>query len=165
MIDRLSLQVAQNFANVSEQQIAELEYQVGMTAPDSLERHLLYALRVSKCVPSLRNLDTLASRWGVAHRGAGGMGLDAAKSSPASSTIVDFLRSLYRDKFRELAQQTVAIAIENGAKRKGNAAKQKVLDKGIATLVAARNAFSSDLPGLHQEVQTYIDHIEGFRKL
>jgi hypothetical protein len=163
MIEGLSLQVAKNFANMLEQQIAELEYKVGMAAPDSMERHLLYALRVSKCVPSLRNLDTLVSRWGVAHRGAGGMGLDAAKSSPDWSTIVDFLRSLYHDKFRELAQQTVTMAIEKGAKRKGNAAKEKVLDKGIATLVAARNVFSSDVPGLHEEVQTYIDRIEGFR--
>jgi hypothetical protein len=163
MIDGLSLQVAQNFANVSEQQIAELEYQVGITTPDSLERHLLYALRVSKCVPSLRNLDTLASRWGVAHCGAGGMGLNAAKHSPAWSSVVDFLSSLYRDKFCELAKQTVATTIENGAKRKGDTAKRKVLDKGIATLIAARNAFSSDLPSLQQEVQAYIDQIEGFR--
>jgi hypothetical protein len=163
MIERLALQVAQNFANVSEQQIAELEYQVGMYALDSLERHLLYALRVSKCVPDLRKLDTLASRWGVAHRGAGGMGLDAAKSSPDWSTIVDFLSKLYQDKFRELAQETVTKAIENGAKRKGDTAKRKVLDKGIATLIAARNAFSSDLPSLQQEVQAYIDQIEGFR--
>ena len=163
MIEGLALQVAQNFANVSEQQIAELEYQVGMTALDSLERHLLYALRVSKCVPDLRKLDTLASRWGAAHRGAGGMGLDAAKSSRDWSTIVDFLSKLYQDKFRELAQETVTKAIENGAKRKSNTAKQRVLDKGVATLITARNSFSSDLPGLHQEVQAYIDRIERFR--
>ncbi len=163
MIEGLALRVAQDFANVSEQQIAELEYQVGVTALDSLELHLLYALRVSKCVPDLRKLDTLASRWGVAHRGAGGMGLNAAKSSPDWSTIVDFLSKLYQDKFRELAQQTVTKAIENGAKRKSNTAKQKVLDKGVATLITARNSFSSDLPGIYQEVQAYIDRIDGFR--
>lgn len=51
MLEGLALQIVQRFAEVSEQQIAELEYQVGMKAPDSLERHLLYALRVSRCVP------------------------------------------------------------------------------------------------------------------
>ncbi len=164
MIEGLALQVAQDFANVSEEQIGHLEYQVGMTAPDSLERHLLYALRVSKCVPSLRNLDTLVSRWGVAWSGAAGMGLDAAKASPHSSTIVDFLSNLYHNKFRELAQLTVMTSIENAAKRKSEAAKQKVLDKGVAKLVAAKNAFSFKLPGIDREVQSYVDRIGGFRK-
>ncbi len=161
MVEGLALQVAQNFANVSEEQICQLEYQVGMTAPDSLERHLLYALRVSKCVPNLRNLDTLVSRWGVAQSGAAGMGLDAARGSPHWSTIADFLSKLYRDKFHELAQQTVTTSIENAAKRKSEAAKQKVLDKGVAILVAAKDAFSFDV---QCEVQSYIDRIDGFRK-
>ncbi|PYJ70006.1 MAG: hypothetical protein E6J54_28360 [Deltaproteobacteria bacterium] len=164
MIEGLALQVAQNFRNVSEQQIAELEQKVIMTAPNSLECHLLYALRVSRCVPGLRNLDTLASRWGVARRGAGGMGLDAATTSPDWSAIVDFLIKLYLEKFREMAQRTVTMAIEKAAKRKSEAAKQKVLEKGVATLIAARNAFRCDLPSLDQETQGYIQRIEEVRQ-
>jgi hypothetical protein len=43
-------QIVQNFGTISEQQICELEFQVATKNPGSLERHLLYALRVSKCV-------------------------------------------------------------------------------------------------------------------
>lgn len=164
MIDGLAAQVVQTFSEVSEAQIAQLEQQVLMAAPNSLERHLLYALRVSRCVPNLRNLGTLVSRWRVARCGAGSSGLDAAKNSPYWPTIVEFLRKLYADKFRELAQQTVTTAIENAGKRKGAALRQKVLDKALATVVDAGNAFSSELPGLHEEVQVYADRIEGFRK-
>ena len=131
MSEGYALRVARDFANVSEQQIAELEYQVEVTALDSLEFHLLYALRVFKCVPDLRKLDTLASRWGVAHRGAGGMGLDAAKSSPDWSTIVDFLTKLYQDKFRELAQQTVTKTIENEPNGKATPRSRKSLTKEL----------------------------------
>jgi len=164
MIEGLALQVVQNFDDMSEDQIAQLEQQVAMTAPNSLECHLLYALRVSRCVPGLRNLDTLASRWGVARCGARGIGLDAAMTSPHWSAIVDFLSKLYHEKFRELAQRTVTMAIENAAKRKSEAAKQKVLNKGVAALIAARNAFRSDLPSLDQETQGYIQRIEEVQK-
>lgn len=164
MIDGLAAQVVQNFSEVSEAHIAQLEHQVLLAAPNSLERHLLYALRVSRCVPNLRNLGTLVSRWRVARCGAGSSGLDAAKSSPYWTAIVEFLRKLYADKFRELAQQTVTTAIEKAGKRKGDALRRKILDKALATVVDAGNAFSSDLPSLHEDVHAYTDRIEGFRK-
>lgn len=163
MIDGLALQVVRNFPEVSEVQIAQLEQQVLMAAPNSLERHLLYALRVSSCVPRLRNLGPLVSRWKIARGGAGSVGLDAAKSSPYWTTVCEFLRKLYADRFRELAEQTVITAIEKAAKRKSDALRQKALDKALATVVDAGNAVGSDLPGIHEDIQAYTDRIERCR--
>jgi hypothetical protein len=163
MMEAIVEQIVQNFGTISEQQICELEFQVATKNPGSLERHLLYALRVSKCVHNLRKLDTLVSRWGVAHCGAGGMGLDAAKTSPQWAMVAAFLTKLYDGKFAELVKETVTTTIDVASKRKNNTAKQKALDKGIGTLRAAVKGLSADYPALDNEVKPYLAKIEQFR--
>lgn len=163
LFEGAALRIVQNFANVSEQDIGLLEHQVAMTQTGSLESHLLYALRVSKCVPNLRKVETLASRWSVARSGASDMGLDAAKGSPHWSTVREFLLKLYRDKFSELAQHTVATTIETASKRKSASAKQRVLDKAVATLMAVENALSADFPRVREEVKACLGKIEQFK--
>jgi hypothetical protein len=163
MYDGIACQIVQNFANVSEQEIALLEHQVAMTEPGSMESHLLYALRVSKCLPSLRKVETLASRWGVACSGAADTGLDAAKNSPHWATVRGFLIKLYREKFSELALYTVSTTIETASKRKSASAKQRVLDKGVASLVVAMRALNADFPDIRDEIKTCLDQIEQFK--
>ena len=46
--------------------MARAENEVRKAFPHSEECGLLYALRVSRCVPDLKSLKTLASRWLVA---------------------------------------------------------------------------------------------------
>jgi hypothetical protein len=51
-------------------------------------------------------------------------------------------------------------ALDVASKRKNNTAKQKALDKGIATLRAAVKVLSADYPDLDNEVKPYLAKIE-----
>ena len=91
------------------------------------------------------------------------MGLEAAKTSPQWAMVVAFLTKLYHGKFAELVKETVTTTIDVASKRKNNTAKQKALDKGIATLRAAVKGLSADYPDLDNEVKPYLAKIEQLR--
>jgi hypothetical protein len=155
--------VLEKFSTLSEATIARKDMQVGIMDPQSLERHLLYALRVSRCVPTLRKLETLVSRWGVARSGASGFGLDGGQASPNWHAVQQFLVSLYEDKFQELAFETTSMALEVASKRKSKALREKALMKALASVEQAADAVAQDLPGVRTHARACADRISAAR--
>ena len=127
-----------NFDTVTEEQIGQFERDVAQACRYSPESGLLYALRVSKCVPTLKSFKTLGSRWGTAFsgpRGAGG--LIGGTDSPNYRTTHDFLVKLYSDRVEELCREIVANAEKDAVNRKTESARCNVLYAAIGKIEQA----------------------------
>jgi predicted RNA-binding Zn-ribbon protein involved in translation (DUF1610 family) len=119
--------IVDNFDEAAEHQIAAAQAQVRQVCPQSPEVALLYAFRVSKCVPRVTNFETLASRWRTACFGPrGAAGLFAGRDSVNYRRAYEFLASIYLKRFCELVRATVDKAEHAAANRKSISAKENV---------------------------------------
>ena len=155
--------VVANFDSMSEADIAALENGPSGLARPREERALLYALRVSRCVPNLRRLPTLASRVGVAHRGAGGFGLDGARASPHWQVVRDFLASLYIARFDTLAEELVRQT--ESAVRAGRGSKRDAVrvERATQELKAAVEVIAADVPIVRQHADRWIESLSALQ--
>jgi len=134
------------FESLTEQEIATREHQALLDGVPGPERALLYALRVSTCLPKLRKLETLASRWGVAHGRPDRTGLLAGVSSPNYERVRNALVQMYLYRFDELAGELVA---ETGSSKASTPERlRKATERAKALLDAVVAQFVPEPPGL-----------------
>ena len=106
--------VLAHYDRLTEAQMAEIERELArFSLPDA---SLLYALRISKCVPKIKTYQKLAGRWEAANYGAGGAGLQGADSSEHFDRVRTFLVGLYLKRFHRLCERLI---------KKGHAAAGK----------------------------------------
>lgn len=162
MAQSVILTLLANFDSMSEADIAALENgPSGLSRPRE-ERALLYALRVSRCVPTLKKLPTLASRVGIAHRGAGGFGLDAARASPHWQVVREFLSSLYLARFNTLAgellrQTESAVRVRRGLKPTVR------IERATQELNEAVESIATDIPAIRKHADRWIRSLSSLR--
>ncbi len=136
-----------------------------MVQHHSPEIHLLYALRVSKCVPTVKSVKTLASRWSIANWGPkASSGLQNGSQSSHWGLVNGFLSNLYLQRFHELCEEAANKANETAAKRKTPTAKESTYQKAIDKIVSAATEFGEDLPGLHETKIRWIDYLESLAR-
>ncbi len=163
--EEITRYVVSRFARVSERTIADLSLEILRVQPHSPEIHLLYALRVSKCIPTLKAVSTLASRWSIANRGPqGNSGLQNGRQSGDWELVNRFLTNLYLQRFHELCEEVASKADETAAKRKTPTAKESAYRKAIDKILGAVTEFAENLPGLHEAKTQWIDRLEGSSK-
>jgi hypothetical protein len=115
--------VLANYERATEYGIADAERQLRAVNPFSPDRGLLYALRISVCLPRIRKLDTLASRYNTAEN----RGLLRSRESPYYQKVYDFLTDKYLCRFVELADEVYQEAQKTAGQRVTKEAKVKVL--------------------------------------
>jgi hypothetical protein len=120
--------VIRHFTEITENEIGQAERQLSGRKLYMAEECLLYALRISKCVPTLKSFKTLDSRWGIAYSGPKcTSGLINGMTSPNYQTTHDFLMNLYSERLEELCREIVAKAEKNSVTRKTTSSKCNVL--------------------------------------
>jgi DNA polymerase-3 subunit epsilon len=141
-----------HFEKITEDMIGVFEFELTKEAYQA-EKALLYALRVSKIVPEVKTMKTLASRWGTAYAGAGGQGLLAGSSSPNYSRALRLLREIYCQRFAELSHEIVLKASESAEQRKTAKAKQNDILRAVNRIEKAKVEFlHGDSLGLERQV-------------
>ncbi len=159
--EEITRYVVSRFARVSEKTIADLSLEILRVQPHSPEIHLLYALRVSKCIPTLKAVSTLASRWSIANRGPqGNSGLQNGRQSSDWELVNRFLTNLYLQRFHELCEEVASKADETAAKRKTPTAKESAYQRAINKILEGAAEFVDDLPGLHETKTRWIDRLK-----
>ncbi len=128
---------------------------------------LLYAFRVSKCVPRVTRFETLASRWSVACFGPRGVvGLFAGQDSVNYHRAYEFLAALFLTRFRELARAVAEKAEGSAAKRKSVAAKENIYYTAISKIEDAgklldhRTYVSAEGLLWKEEAKRWIDYLK-----
>jgi DNA polymerase III epsilon subunit-like protein len=135
--------IIDQFEYATEQAIGEYERDLLKASQAELERSLLYALRVSKCVPEVKTMKTLASRWSTACSGAGGYGLFLAKNSANYNRVFQLLKEMYLQRFAELSHEIVSKASTSAQKRKSVKAKQNAFIRAGERIEKATDEFAS----------------------
>jgi len=159
--EALTRHILEHYHEVTEQDIGRCEMEVKRARGRHPDSDLLYALRVSKCVPTLKTLKTLASRWSTANCGAGASGLQMGQSSKNWEAVNDFLASLYRQRLDDLYAEIVAKARESVSKRKSAQAKLNVVEKALERIHSAQAEFMYELPGLAAVIDKWTEELEG----
>jgi hypothetical protein len=142
--------VVEQFDRLSEKEIGKAESIVQGLRGGYAEAQLLYALRVSKCVPTLKSLKTLASRWSTANVGAGAAGLQMGRDAKNWQLVSSFLARLYLKHYKQLCLDLVSKTKQAVADRKSPQARSNVVNKAIALVNEAHQEFSYQLPGLNE---------------
>ena len=124
------------------------------------EDALVYAIRISEVLPTLKKLDTLASRYNVAHNGAGGCGLESAKDSENYEAVANYLKSAYLDKFIEIADMLIKKASESEKQGKTQNAKINAWKKTKEEILRGFSEFKYDLQGLRENVDSFVRQID-----
>ena len=164
-IDEITQYLVSHFSDVTEDEIARAADAILMVQSHSPEYHLLYALRVSKCVPRLKSIKTLASRWSTANTGPrSSSGLQNGRQSSHWGLVNGFLSNLYLQRFHELCEETANKASETAAKRKTSTAKESAYQKATDKIADGAADFGEDLPGLHETKTRWIDYVESLAK-
>lgn len=150
-----------NFDEMTEEQIGQFERNVAKACPYSSERGLLYALRVSKCVPALKSFKAIAARWETAYNGTKGTGgFIGGMGSPNEQGTYDFLVALYSRRLNELSEEIVAKAEQGVATRKAPSAKSKAI---YAALDKIEKGYEDAIlfPGALDHKKTWLACLEG----
>jgi hypothetical protein len=121
---------------------------------------LAYALQIIEPVPTLKKLGTLASRFNVTHRGAGGLGLEFAKNYDGYKEVADSINKLYLGKFQVIAAQLYLNVDQTSQQRKTKDAKIKVWNKARNEILDGYGMFKYDLQGLKNIVDALITAID-----
>jgi len=152
--------VVNHFDAVSEEQIGQWERDVARASPDNPESGLLYALRISKCVPTVKSFKALDSRWRTACNGVRGLsGSIGGAGFPNRRATEDFLVKLYADRVEELCQEIVAKAEEESAKRKTGAARCTTLYDAIDKIEQAYHQVNW-VPDPRPKQRAWIGHLD-----
>jgi len=156
----------EHFSEATEEQISRVEHEVFRGCPTNPEKALLYAFRVSKCVPRVTTFKTLGSRWRVACSGPRGkVGLLAGRHSANYRRAHKFLSSLYLKRFWELAKAIADKADDSAAKRKSASAKRNVYNAAIRKIRDGGReldhyaVLSADASLWRKEAQRWIDFL------
>ena len=152
-------QIIANYDHITEFEISNMDNQLFETAPFIAERGLLYALRISLCLPQIKNLNILASRYNTTCAGAGGMGLLASKRSHSYQLTYDFLAKKYLEKFVKLADNIFQDAKTAAENRKTKQAKITVFNKAKNKIKDSKTAFECKLPDLDSAVEALENQI------
>lgn len=160
MLDPILEDLLARFHSLSESDVAALEHETNPRSAGSLDRNLFYALRVSHCVPRLKRLTTLGSRWSVAQHGAADTGLDAARSKPGWERVHAFLVELYLERFSALANELVRETEQHARASASADERARLASDAIAELRAGTAAFEVALPGLDARVTSWIGALE-----
>lgn len=165
--EQLVPHIMDHFDEAAEHEIAAVEVEVGRACPRSPEVALLYAFRVSKCVPRVTTFGTLASRWRTACSGPrGAVGLLAGRHSGNYRQTYEFLSSLYLKRFCELAKAITDKAEDSAAKRKSASAKQNVYNAAIRKIEDGGReldhyaVLSADASLWRQEARRWTDYLK-----
>ncbi len=153
--------VVENYGYISEFEIGDLEAELLSLLKYEEERALLYALRVSKCVDSIKTLKTLVSRFNTAACEHGGSyGFEAAITSEHYHQVKEFLSSKYIAKFREIVTESIINKTsETVAKRKTKQAKINAWRKAETDILETIKAFKFEPTGLAMTTATLIGEI------
>lgn len=141
-----------HFEKITEDMIGVLEANLTQRTYQD-EKALLYAIRVSKLVPEVKTMKTLASRWSTAYGGAGGYSLLAGNSSSNYNRVLRLLSEIYSQRFAELSHEIVLQAVASAQERKTTKAKQNAIIRAVDKIEKSMDEFvSSDLLGLKEQV-------------
>lgn len=124
------------------------------------KQSLAYAIRISEPLSTLKRLDTLASRYNIAHRGAGGYGLEFAKHLDGYEKVAIPLKEAYFYKFEIIVGRLIVETGEKEQRRKTQEAKIKVWQKTKEELLQGFNEFKYDLQGLKEKVDYFTKQID-----
>jgi len=155
--------VIEQFEVVSEKEIGDAEAEIINTKDAEKERALLYALRVSKIVPKIKNMKSLSSRWNTACEGTTGYGLNYAIKSLHHQRVLSFLSQIYLQRFAELTNEMILKASSVADTRKTLQAKQNVFVRVINNLKKYYDEFFEyELPGLKDQINFTVNFINSF---
>lgn len=140
--------IVEHFDEISEQEIGKAETEVKRAKGNHPEASLLYALRVSKCVPTLKSFKTLASRWSTANCGVGAAGLQFAQGAKNWQLVNDFLTQLYLKRYETICADLIQKTAATIAKRKSEQAKLNAIQKASDKISEASSEFMYELPDL-----------------
>jgi len=156
----------EHFSEATEEQISAVEHEVFRGCPRHPEKALLYAFRVSKCVPRVKTFKTLGARWRTACSGPrGAVGLLAGRHSANYRRAYEFLSCLYLKRFWELAKAVADKADDSAAKRKSASAKRNVYNAAIRKIedggreLDHYTILSADAALWRGEAQRWIDYL------
>lgn len=128
--------------NITANDLSTLEYLLLGQYPDMCERHLLYALRVSKTAETCKSPKTLASRWATASTGGGTTGLACGAASPSHALVSEFLSILYVNRFTEMMQAVLDKAATTAQKRKTAQTRVNCWTQARDRIAAVSEAFT-----------------------
>ena len=95
------------YDEITEKDIGELENKLMLNDYTNPDQHLLYALRVSKCIPSIMSKSTLKSRMQATLYGPQeSSGLSMGRSSKYATNVTDFLKLRYQKRLAELTDNS-----------------------------------------------------------
>ena len=155
--------VIEQFEVVSEKEIGDAEAEIINTKDAEKERALLYALRVSKIVPKIKNMKSLSSRWNTACEGTTGYGLNYAIKSLHHQRVLIFLSQIYLQRFAELTNEMILKASSMADTRKTLQAKQNAFVRVINNLKKYYDEiFEYELPGLKEQIDFTVKFINSF---
>ena len=147
--------IVDNFLKVGTKDYSTFERTITRAAPRSLERELVYALRVSSVLPTLTNLKTLASRWDTAHCGAGASGLELGRASHNFTLVYDFLTRQYLEHVQRILESEQAAFRGKHQQAATDKARETTRQKWLEKLITYRTLFSYQLNGLDHLIERY----------
>jgi DNA polymerase-3 subunit epsilon len=161
--DKLVPMVIEQFEVVSENEIGGSEAELVAIKDAEEERALLYALRVSKIVPKIKSMKSLANRWNTACEGAAGYGLNYGTKSSHHQRVLNFLSEIYLQRFAELTNEMILKASNTADARKTLKAKQNSFIRVIDNLKKYYDEFFEyELPGLKGQIDFATNFIKSF---
>ena len=131
-----------------------------LAAIEIRRQSLAYAVRIMETLSTLKRLDTLASRYNIAHRGAGGYGLEFAKHLDGYEKVAIPLKKAYFYKFEIIVGRLIVETGEKEQRRKTQEAKIKVWQKTKEEILRGFNEFKYDLQGLKERVDYFTKQID-----
>jgi len=123
------------------------------------DEDLAYALQISEVLPTIKKLDSLASRYNTAHRGAGGRGLLSAQNSNHYEEIKKDLQDQYLERFIELCDQHVQKAGASASQRKTSRGKIGAWLRVKEQITSGATEFQYPLPGIEMAVEGFENKI------
>jgi len=147
--------IMRHFDTITDFQLQKLELRLAKNFPHAPEADLVYALRISTAIRRIIKLETLASRWNIAHTGAANRGLLAGIGLPDYRKVHSFLSAYFLNRFNAIAEQTIR---EAQASQKSGA-----LVKAVEKIDAAQYKFFYPLAGLAKSVQRWRDVADSSR--
>jgi hypothetical protein len=149
-----------NFDRCKESTIATVENELLKALPDSEDLGLLYALRISTCLPKIVKMETLASRFNTACLGAGNRGMLTSKQSKHYQIVHHFLSERFLANFKELADKQIKKAADQESRRRTKQAKSNCWIIAREKIHAGKAAFEHKLSGLDEAIEALDSEIQ-----
>lgn len=158
--ESVTLYIVQHHAQMKPADWVRLESAVRRRAHGGSQSHLIYALRVSSVLPTLKKLEALASRWSVANCGAGDAGLCAvSRREPNRELVQTHLQALYLDTLRRLLAAARSAHEARLVKARSDKTRAAEIEKWRSALADARTSFVPELPGARDLIESELASI------